>query len=87
MAAVKNILKHVSAVAAGQRRKCYRKRTHVILKGEPCLVVRDGPQSQTTYCADCAAEILAKASGELADLHTHFPAVHAGGSQAMTSGA
>ena len=39
MAAVKNILKHVSAEVAGRRRKCYRKKAHVILKGDPCLVV------------------------------------------------
>lgn len=74
MAAVKSILKHVSAEEAGRRRKCYRNRRHVILKGEPCLVVRDGPQSQTTYCSVCASEILAKANGTLAELHTHFTA-------------
>ena len=82
MAAVKNILKHVSAEVAGRRRKCYRKKTHVILKGEPCLVVRDAPQSQTTYCAVCASEILAKANTELADLHRHFAAPHDGRSRA-----
>lgn len=79
MAAVKNILKHVSAEVAGRRRKCYRKKAHVILKGEPCLVVHDGPQSQTTYCAACASEILTKANGALADLHTHFAAPHDAG--------
>lgn len=47
MAAVKDMLKHVSAETAGRRRRCYRKTTHVILKGDPCLVVHDGPQSQT----------------------------------------
>lgn len=82
MATVKNILKHVSAETAGRRRKCYRKITHVILKGDPCLVVRDGPQSQTTYCTVCASEILAKADKSLADLHTHFKVPHDAGSQA-----
>lgn len=72
MAAVKNILKHVSAEVARRRRKCYRKKAHVILKGEPCLVVHDGPQSQTTYCAECASEILTKADLSLAYLHAHF---------------
>ena len=72
MAAIKNILKHVSAEVAGRRRKCYRKKAHVILKGEPCLVVRDGPQSKTTYCTVCALEILAEADLLLADLHEHF---------------
>lgn len=74
MAAVKNILKHVGTEVAGRRRKCNRKGTHVILKGEPCLVVRDGPQSQSTYCTACASEILARAYGSLADLHAHFRA-------------
>lgn len=82
MAAVKNILKHVSAETAGRRRKCYRKKAHVILKGDPCLVVRDGPQSQTTYCTVCASEILAKADKSLADLRTPFTAPHDAGSQA-----
>ncbi len=72
MAAVKNILKHVDAEVAGKKRKCYRKQTHVILKGQTCLVVRDGPQSQTTYCALCAAEILARAEVALTDLHASF---------------
>lgn len=82
MAAVKNILKHVSTEVAGRRRKCYRKKSHVILKGEPCLVVHDGPQSQTTYCALCASEILAKADKSLADLHMHFTAPKDASSQA-----
>lgn len=80
MSAVKNILKHVSAEVAGRRRKCYRTKAHVILKGDPCLVVHDGPQSQTTYCSVCASEILAKADLSLADLHAHFAAPHDTGS-------
>lgn len=72
MAAVKNILKHVSAEVAGRRRKCYRKQAHVILKGEPCLVVQDGPQSQTTYCIECALEILSRADLSLAGLRAHL---------------
>lgn len=72
MPAVKNILKHVSGEVAGRRRKCYRHSDHMIRKGEPCLVVQDGPQSQTTYCARCAAEILGKADSCLEQLHAHF---------------
>lgn len=81
MAAVKNILKHVHAEVAGRRRKCYRKKTHIILKGDPCLAVRDGAQNQTTYCTVCASEILTKANGALADLYTHFAAPHDADSQ------
>jgi len=72
MATVKNILKHVSAETAGKQRRCYRQRRHVISKGDPCLVVQDGTQSQTTYCAVCAAEILSKADDALTGLHAHF---------------
>lgn len=72
MPAVKNILKHVSGEIAGKRRRCYRQRRHVISKGDPCLVVQDGAQSQTTYCAVCAADILSKADDALASLNAHF---------------
>lgn len=72
MAVVKDVLKHLRTEVAGRRRKCYRKKAHAILKGEICLVVRDGPQSETTYCSVCAAEILAKADESLATLHAEF---------------
>lgn len=72
MAAVKDVLKHLHTEVAGRRRKCNRKKAHVILKGERCLVVRDGPQSQTTYCGVCAAEILTKADQALAALHAQL---------------
>lgn len=69
MAAVKDVLRHVSTEIAGRKRKCYRKPNgHVITKGEPCLVVRDGPQNQRTYCSTCAREILNKAQTRLTEL-------------------
>jgi hypothetical protein len=71
MARVKDILKHVSAEVAGRRRKCSHKNTHVITKGQPCIVVSDGAQSRTTYCTVCAEEILAKASLSLQSLRAH----------------
>ncbi|WP_422743599.1 hypothetical protein ACN27E_18335 [Mycobacterium sp. WMMD1722] len=74
MAAVKNVLKHLSTEVAGRKRKCYHTKKHEILKGETCLVVHDGPQSQTTYCAVCAADILAKASQSLSELSADFSA-------------
>lgn len=85
MAAVKNILKHVSTETAGRRRKCYRNSAHVIRKGDPCLVVQDGPQSQTTYCIVCASEILSKADASLANLRAHFATANdAGTARAVT---
>lgn len=72
MAAVKNVLKHLSTEVAGRKRKCYHSKKHEILKGETCLVVHDGPQSQTAYCAACAADILAKAGRSLSELSADF---------------
>lgn len=72
MAAIKNVLKHVSTEIAGRKRKCYHAKKHEILKGETCLVVNDGPQSQTTYCVACAADILALAGKSLSDLLADF---------------
>lgn len=69
MAAIKDVLRHVSTEIAGRKRKCYRKpNEHVITKGDPCLVVRDGPQQQRTYCVECAGDILDKAQTRLTDL-------------------
>ena len=69
MPAVKDILKHLATQVAGRKRKCYRQpRKHVILKGELCLVVKDGPQDQRTYCGVCASEILDLAQHRLTDL-------------------
>lgn len=44
----------------------------MIAKGQTCLVVQDGAQSQSTYCAGCAGEILSKADARLADLHVQI---------------
>jgi hypothetical protein len=79
VATVKDVLKHLHIEVAGRRRKCNHKKTHSIFKGETCLVVHDGPQSQTTYCAMCAAEILAKADESLAALHAQFSGARANG--------
>lgn len=38
-----------------------------------CLVVKAGPQNETTYCAVCATEILTKAHETLGELHRAFP--------------
>ena len=71
MPAVKDVLRHLTTEVAGRRRKCYRQpANHAILKGELCLVVKDGPQKQRTYCGVCAAEILELAQHRLTDLTT-----------------
>ncbi|MBI5738862.1 MAG: hypothetical protein HY997_23620 [Mycolicibacterium neoaurum] len=69
MPAVKDVLRHLTTEVAGKKRKCYRHPTkHVISKGELCLVVKDGPQDQSTYCLICAREILELARVRLSDL-------------------
>ncbi|PZO58843.1 MAG: hypothetical protein DI639_08055 [Leifsonia xyli] len=72
MPAVKNVLKHVSTETAGRKRKCWRNNTHVILKGELCLVVVEGPMDTTTYCAECARPMLERAQQELAAITARF---------------
>lgn len=76
MPAVKDVLRHLTTETAGRRRKCYRQpRKHVIVKGELCMVVKDGPQDTSTYCLLCAREILALAKTSLDDLITRTSSV------------
>lgn len=47
---------HRQLEIAGWKRKCYRSKTHSIVKGDTCLVVKDGPQTHrrrqlTALCA------------------------------------
>ena len=79
MPAVKDVLRHVTTHIAGKQRKCYRQpRKHVIAKGDLCLVVRDGPQKQSTYCMTCAREILDLAEIRLEGLQRSVPSSSAG---------
>lgn len=72
MPAVKNVLKHVSTETAGRKRKCWRSNTHLIAKGDLCLVVVEGPTDKTTYCAVCARLIIDRARQELDAIATQF---------------
>lgn len=69
MPAVKDVMRHVTIEVAGRQRKCYRHpRKHLIMKGERCLVVAAGPQDRSTYCVECAWEILQLAQRRLDNL-------------------
>lgn len=58
----RDILKHVSVEIAKARRRCYRDQDHQIVKGERCLVIREGSfGGSKNYCCACAAAILAAA--------------------------
>jgi glycosyltransferase A (GT-A) superfamily protein (DUF2064 family) len=78
MPAIKDILKHVRVEQARGKRTCSRHRkTHVISKGDLCLVVQNG-QDEPNYCIECAAEILRLAQENLNTLQllldqTHTP--------------
>ncbi len=65
MPAVKNVLKHVRVERAKGRRICERNRqTHVIKRGDLCLVVQNG-QDAPNYCVECGTEILSLAQTTL----------------------
>jgi hypothetical protein len=72
MPQVKAVLGHVSVETAKARRKCSRHKSgtaaHPIVKGEACLVVKDGDGSKHNYCHGSAEEILAAAAQDLAVL-------------------
>lgn len=74
MPKVREVLKHVSVEEAQRRRKCHRKTaTHVIAKGDVCLVVKDESSgSSKNYCPECAEPILDRAQGDLDALRAHL---------------
>lgn len=70
MAAIRDLLKHVDVEIAAGQRKCKRKKTRKILKGEACLVVKTGPMnSPQSYCVENAKPMLDKAWSKLYDLY------------------
>jgi hypothetical protein len=69
MRAPRDILKHVSVEKAKGKRDCGRDKAHSIVKGEMCLVVREGSFSGSkNYCLDCSKPILAAAKIKLSSL-------------------
>jgi len=66
----RTILLRLTVETAKRTRKCSRSKTHSVRPGERLLVVGErGPASRLQgYCLDCAAEMLAGADEELADL-------------------
>lgn len=69
MAKVKDILRHVTTEVAGARRKCHRHpKERPILKGEVCVVIKEGAQAKHSYCVICASEIFEHAKRRLDEL-------------------
>ncbi|MFI5430138.1 DEAD/DEAH box helicase [Aeromicrobium sp. UC242_57] len=69
MPQIKSLLGHASVQTAVRQRICYRHRTgktsHVIVKGETCLVIHGADGGDRNYCRDSAADILTKAQDDL----------------------
>lgn len=69
MAKVKQVLISVSVEVAKAKRKCFRRKTHSITKGEACLVVKDPAwSSKRNYCLECGNDILEVAEVDLEKL-------------------
>jgi hypothetical protein len=72
MPAVRAVIGHVTVETAKRRRICWRHRkgkaVHPIVKGEVCLVVKDGNGTTANYCTEAARDILQRAEDDLAQL-------------------
>lgn len=66
MAAVRDIITHVSIETASGKRICHRNRQgHEITKGQKCLAIREQNGGRKNYCLPCALEIVTKAKARL----------------------
>lgn len=70
MSGVRHILGKTEVEIAERKRICHHnRRKHVIVAGERCLVVHDGPHGAgKNYCRECAASILNVAQQDLTQL-------------------
>ena len=66
MVRARRILRHVQVEQAKMRRRCHHDRSHLINRGENCLVIRNHNGLGTrNYCGMCARSILKLAWMEL----------------------
>jgi hypothetical protein len=69
MPRIRSILGSCSVEVAQRLRTCFRDRdNHTILRGTPCLVIKNATGGSKNYCPQCALAILDKAAGDLAAL-------------------
>jgi hypothetical protein len=79
MAAVKDIITHVTVEVASSKRICHRNRNnHSIAKDESCLAVYDANGGRKNYCLPCGAEILDKAKAKIATLERELKVIQRG---------
>jgi hypothetical protein len=70
MPKVRDILVHVDVEQAQRQRKCRRNTTHLIAKGETCLIVKTGPTNDDySYSRDAAKTMLDAAWAKLKGLY------------------
>jgi hypothetical protein len=62
MPRVRDILVHVDVEQAQRQRKCRRNTSHLIAKGEMCLVVRPGPTNDDYSYSRAAAKAMLDAA-------------------------
>lgn len=75
MGSQRSLLRSVSTGVAGKRHSCKSNSKHVLLKGDPILVVKI-ERDKFHYCLDCAHKFIATARDKLGELESqlHPPA-------------
>lgn len=69
MPAIRRLISSASVETASRKRLCHRnRRSHVVAKGEVCLVIKDADGGSKNYCIQCATAILDRAAQDLHDL-------------------
>jgi hypothetical protein len=73
MPQVRRVLGACTVEIAQKCRICYRDRkNHSILKGTPCLVIKDPDGRPKNYCPTCALAILDQAADDLQALRARL---------------
>ncbi len=54
----KSVLKSCVVETAKGKRSCRHNKSHSILKGQKCLVIREGSYRRYVYCVVCAEKML-----------------------------
>lgn len=71
MGSQRSLLRSVSAGIAGKRHTCKSNSKHVLLKGDPILVVKI-ERNNFHYCLECADQFIATARDKLTSLEAQL---------------
>lgn len=75
MGSQRSLLRSLSAGTAGKRHSCKSNAKHVLLKGDPILIVKI-ERDAFHYCLDCADKFIANARTALSALETELHEAH-----------